>query len=192
MIHAFMLFSPHKSNASTIQATCGNGKCDSGESLSSCPRDCAPSIASPTYRNKKFIFFGMQFARTWFQAREFCAGFGGDLASIWDAQEYTVLKQFNQRQNTETHLNAYAGLNDIGAEGVHEWSDGSKFNVAAITWGPTQPDNYLGSQDCSRLYIYEMDDIDCTLTIPFLCATCWDGQIPMINCYNSVSKFVGL
>jgi hypothetical protein len=176
---------------------CGDGLCSTGESVLACPRDCAPSIQSPTSPNKVFLFFNADQARTWHQAQEYCQALGGNLASVWDEQEYGALRQLSMQHNLLSDLSAFLGLTDHGSEGIFLWSDGSKPAYTTLPWGlqPNQPDDHSGDQDCVRLCKWKagdtklsLDDIFCQSSLPFFCGVCSNGLQTSDNCLPTGSN----
>ncbi len=51
----------------------------------------------------------------------------------------------------------YIGLNDIENEGNFVWTDGS-FNADYRDWGPGQPSNAGGNEDCS-MWVHDSVDV---------------------------------
>jgi hypothetical protein len=178
-----------ETEASALPQVCGDSICSQGESVSSCPRDCAPSVRSPTTPTKYFLFFGMSYARSWQQGRQYCQMLGGDLASVWSAAEFSAFEDLNRQYNTDEFQSAFLGWNNLAGNGQWTWSDGSSL-AYTIPWGGGQPDNYMGIQDqCARYDYGVLDDIQCSRNLPFMCSVCTDNLPESLarNCASAVS-----
>ncbi|XP_061551940.1 lactose-binding lectin l-2-like [Phycodurus eques] len=97
-----------------------------------------------------------------------CLSLGGNLASIRNAVEDEVVSALIVRfASTE---NAWIGYNDIDTEGTFVWTDGTPPNTFNDFIGvPSNPND-----DCVQTFgttLSNWDDLDCDLTVPFVCAT---------------------
>ena len=65
--------------------------------------------------------------------------------------------------------NCWIGLNDLETEGTWVWADGD--NSTFRYWGPGEPNNDLGVQDCGCTWTHNMVD-DCNCVWIFTCYFC--------------------
>lgn len=81
-------------------------------------------------------------AASWSDARAVCRAWGGDLAEIGSAEENALV-------SGRSDDSLWLGVNDVEVEGSVRTLDGSELEYDA--WGPGQPDDYLGAEDCVEL-----------------------------------------
>lgn len=63
---------------------------------------------------------------------------------------------------------AWFGGSDIEEEGVWKWTDYTPWEFT--NWGPQNPDNAGGNQDCFQYDVkYKWDDDGCAEEYPFVC-----------------------
>ena len=64
-------------------------------------------------------------------------------------------------------LEFWIGLSDIDLEGTFVWTDGDalKYN----SWANSQPDNFLGIQNCGAMIDDGWDDGDCNTPHAYIC-----------------------
>ena len=70
-------------------------------------------------------------------------------------EENRFLKeQLNFNNSDISHPDVYLGGSDIESEGEWKWLDGTLITLSqqALNWGPYQPNNWGGNQDCLKLY----------------------------------------
>ena len=67
--------------------------------------------------------------KTWENARKDCRNKNGDLISIKDKAEDSMLRRFLDQKASKS-WRYWIGLNDKLKEGSYVWSDGSSFNYA--------------------------------------------------------------
>merc|ERR1719206_48905 len=101
---------------------------------------------------------------SWADAESYCQSWsaGAHLASIHSAEEQKFV-QDNFPQNI------WLGGSDASQEGTWVWSDGT--SVVYTNWGPGEPNNAAGSQDCieGNWHDFKWDDDYCTSENLFLC-----------------------
>jgi hypothetical protein len=134
-----------------------NGLIDDGDV---CP--CNPQ----NFEQRNYLFCAQIDA--WNDAQLFCARYGYHLASIRDAVadhylEETVVTYGNSRW--------WIGLNDLQQKGVWAWQAGTP--VGYVHWGPGEPNDTGGIEDCVQLNRYGVDggwnDEPCANALPFVC-----------------------
>jgi hypothetical protein len=87
-------------------------------------------------------------AVAWRDAREFCQGWGGDLAKVESVEENDLLSE-------HTEQDSWLGASDFEDEGTFRWVDGDEVDPDG-SWAPAQPDNFEGRENC--LELREQDD----------------------------------
>uniref|UniRef100_A0A3B4EJZ9 C-type lectin domain-containing protein n=2 Tax=Pygocentrus nattereri TaxID=42514 RepID=A0A3B4EJZ9_PYGNA len=105
----------------------------------------------------------------WTEAETECLKYGGNLASVRSLREHLLLQQLI-KQATGSFTRAWLGASDCVTEGTWLWSDGSKMSFQ--NWGPTQPSNYLGKENCLEINYgdtYQWNDDACNVRKPFVC-----------------------
>ncbi|KAL6479844.1 hypothetical protein MHYP_G00108770 [Metynnis hypsauchen] len=105
----------------------------------------------------------------WTEAETECLKYGGNLASVHSVREHLFLQNF-VKQATGSLTRAWLGASDCVTEGTWLWSDGSKMNFK--DWGPTQPSNYLGKENCLEINYgdtHQWNDDACDVRKPFVC-----------------------
>ncbi|XP_036424670.1 galactose-specific lectin nattectin-like [Colossoma macropomum] len=106
----------------------------------------------------------------WTEAETECLKYGGNLASVRSHRENLFLQHLI-KQATGSFTRAWLGASDCVTEGTWLWSDGSKMSFK--NWGPTQPSNYLGKENCLEINYgdtYQWNDDACDVRKPFVCA----------------------
>ncbi|KAL7886208.1 hypothetical protein AOLI_G00065030 [Acnodon oligacanthus] len=106
---------------------------------------------------------------TWTEAENECVKYNGNLASVHSLQENAFLQNFIKLV-TGTFTRVWLGATDNAKEGTWLWSDGSKMNYQ--NWGPTQPSNYLGKENCLEINYgdtLQWNDDACDVRKPFIC-----------------------
>ncbi|XP_030635268.1 ladderlectin-like [Chanos chanos] len=82
--------------------------------------------------------------RTWAEAERECLRLGGNLASVRNAAEDSVLRKMLRNQRT------WIGAYDATQDGLWLWSDGSKFDYSG--WMSGEPNNHNGRrEDCVEI-----------------------------------------
>jgi hypothetical protein len=109
--------------------------------------------------------------RNWEQARAFCRGMGGELASIHSDADMACAIRIVAPSGNLPH-GAWIGLHEEQEEGNWRWSDGTPVNF--IAWMKGEPSNDSGGpHDCGHLWReheFQWNDIPCSATdIAFLC-----------------------
>jgi len=111
-------------------------------------------------------FYGTD-TKSWFDAEDYCKEEGGHLASV----NTPAIQDYVLNELTRRGLDyAWFGGNDIEEEGVWKWTDLTPWEFTS--WGPGEPDNHNGNQDC-LVYDdnkYKWDDIGCSTKETFVCS----------------------
>ena len=63
----------------------------------------------------------------------------------------------------------WIGLTDVEMEDHWKWSDGSQLNLLYHNWGPGEPNNYNGEEDCVTIRRGVWFDIPCVWKAQFIC-----------------------
>jgi hypothetical protein len=79
---------------------------------------------------------------SWRDGRDFCQGWGGDLAQL-------VSREENELASERSEDDVWIGAREFDGEGTFRWLDGDELDDAS--WGPGQPDDYQGREDCVEL-----------------------------------------
>ncbi len=118
--------------------------------------------------NETSSYAHCQFQRTYKDARVECQKRGGDLVVIQDQLENTTLTKQSLALKGDASK-WYMGLDDLAAEGTFVWVDGSP--VGFDSWGPLEPNNTGGAEDCAVLYAGDgsWNDQQCALASEFIC-----------------------
>jgi len=100
--------------------------------------------------------------RDWFAARAYCQGLGGELISI----NTEVENVWAYTEDIEGG-SIWTSGNDLEAEGVWRWMDGTYVNEGYRNWAATQPNNALAGEDCAVLHsgAGDWNDIACGETM---------------------------
>nr|BDE75813.1 C-type lectin [Ophioplocus japonicus] len=102
--------------------------------------------------------------KSWADAHTYCQDLEADLASIHSADENNIINGLIGGQR------AWIGLSDQITEGQFVWTDETSFFFSK--WGPNQPDNDNGHEDCVHLGYPESglwNDQSCTSEFGFVC-----------------------
>ncbi|XP_074537094.1 galactose-specific lectin nattectin-like [Halichoeres trimaculatus] len=106
--------------------------------------------------------------KDWADAEVSCVKLGGNLASVHSKEQYDFLKTLI-RTLTGGDPQTWVGGYDAVKEGVWLWSDGSSFADFKF-WGPTQPSNYRGMENCMELnWRGAINDIGCNARLHYVC-----------------------
>ncbi|XP_078572995.1 alpha-N-acetylgalactosamine-specific lectin-like [Branchiostoma floridae x Branchiostoma japonicum] len=109
--------------------------------------------------------------KTFSDAAVACGEDGGTLAMPRDAETNAFL--ISMYKSVSNRARFWFGLHDQREEGSFEWVDGSALGTYS-SWGPGQPDNYGGNEDCV-VYIAassrkdKWGDYLCDVLIRFIC-----------------------
>ncbi|XP_071541890.1 perlucin-like protein [Panulirus ornatus] len=113
---------------------------------------------------------------SWMDARQYCAGLGGDLAVLTDANNLAdTLHYINEINSERTEVSVWLGGTDQTVEGVWLWVTGDPMPRGPPFWGYV--DNYRSepsggkNQNCAVLYHqdYYIHDTECSGTFAPLC-----------------------
>lgn len=101
----------------------------------------------------------------WAEARDYCQGRGGDLASIHDHETFERLTfGFIEQVGVGE---SWIGLNDRAAEGRFEWSDGAELDFER--WAPYAPRREGDDTDCVLNREHGWSDVECREPHAFIC-----------------------
>eukprot|EP00058_Branchiostoma_floridae_P009851 XP_002595339.1 hypothetical protein BRAFLDRAFT_87576 [Branchiostoma floridae] len=98
-----------------------------------------------------------------------CETAGGTLAMPRDAGTNTFLISI---MNKNRHADAWIGLHDRKREGRWMWIDGTPSRTGYTAWGPGEPNNQNGKQDCAMYWTANRslwDDAYCNREEKFIC-----------------------
>ena len=84
---------------------------------------------------------------TWTNAKAYCEGLGGHLATITSAEEQAFIEQLLLVGQKNQY---WLGGTDEQQEGVWTWVTGEPWSYT--NWDPGQPDNYHGLEDYLQIY----------------------------------------
>ncbi|XP_037794999.1 uncharacterized protein LOC119590402 [Penaeus monodon] len=123
------------------------------------------------------LLLALQEQHTWVAARQFCAGYGADLAHFSDANTFAaVLGYVNTINFQRKNINIWIGGTDEAVEDTWLWVTGELMPRGPPFWGTAdgyalQP-NAGTSQNCAVLWkadYYYMHDLPCTHKCAPLC-----------------------
>lgn len=108
--------------------------------------------------------FLLNFERmSWHAAREFCSQNEGDLASISNELENSVISNMTNDMN----ISFWIGLHDDFNSWRWSLNTSSPF---VLRWGQNEPDNADSSEHCASISnISSWRDRDCSVKMPFFC-----------------------
>uniref|UniRef100_A0A3B3WEZ4 C-type lectin domain-containing protein n=1 Tax=Poecilia mexicana TaxID=48701 RepID=A0A3B3WEZ4_9TELE len=119
------------------------------------------------FERRCFVF--VRYKKSWAAAEKYCLSLDSHLASYHSAEEYKFIRNL-VHQATGKHTETWIGGYDSAQERTWFWSDGSKFMVT--NWGPGEPNNGRGIEDCMDINIKGQDNVnddDCAKKLPFIC-----------------------
>jgi len=122
--------------------------------------------AQPIYWNGHDYLFFLSTV-TWDQAQANCKANGYNLVSINSSAEESWLYTMQTQKGGGFW---WTGYNDKGYEGVWVWDDASP--PGYTNWGPGQPDNYNGNQNCMADNWdnnNQWNDAPCYYPLKFIC-----------------------
>jgi hypothetical protein len=109
---------------------------------------------------REYRFFSA--SQAWTEADEDCEVIGGHLVSIADASE----NAFVDSLSSVSHV--WIGLNDVGTEGVWEWTDGETFGYS--NWNPGEPNDAAPGEDYVEMTSSgRWNDLPASWSIPYIC-----------------------
>jgi hypothetical protein len=134
-----------------------NGVIDDGNV---CPCD------AQSFGGRSYLF--CRAVAAWQGAQGFCARYGYQLASIHDA---TTDHWLGQTVVSYANAKWWMGLDDLTQKSRWQWQDGTP--VDYLNWGPGEPNDAGGIEDCAELNRYGVDggwnDEPCDGALPFVC-----------------------
>ncbi|KAG2466118.1 MRC1 protein, partial [Polypterus senegalus] len=130
--------------------------------------NCAPGWKSLKEFSKCYKFFlnDHSLKRSWQSAREDCLNRRAELVSIHDVKHQLYFAS----QTRNKHI--WIGLQHNSIEGGYQWSDNSP--VSYTNWGPNEPNNYLGRENCVEMGITAngssyWNDLNCDAMRDWIC-----------------------
>ncbi|XP_019629613.1 PREDICTED: P-selectin-like, partial [Branchiostoma belcheri] len=119
------------------------------------------------HHTSRLCYRAYDLKRNYNDAKVICASDGGTLAMPRDAVTNTFL--INLKNAVDSGANFWFGLTDIRQEGRWVWEDGGSLGGFS-PWGPGEPDNDGGNQDCAEYYSgNKWNDRSCSATRKFIC-----------------------
>lgn len=156
--------------------SCGDGNLDAGEACddantkagdgcsASCEKECAGSGEHLFAPGGRCYLEVLEPKLAWDDARAACQAWGGDLAAIASQEEQSFLETFVTQRG-------WIGLTDRASEGNFVWANGEP--VTFTKWREGEPSNSNGVEHCVEFYppnlLFTWNDVNCALTIPYLC-----------------------
>lgn len=102
---------------------------------------------------------------SWYEARSKCIIYGGDLVSVANKEEMDFI---NIKSSRDTHY--WIGLNDLRAEDIFVWSDGTPYNRSVYSnWYPREPNDVNDDEDCVELVNTTWNDDNCKKEHNYIC-----------------------
>ncbi|XP_047500022.1 uncharacterized protein LOC125046262 [Penaeus chinensis] len=135
---------------------------------------CQPPF---TRVGERCLLLALQEQHTWASARQFCAGYGADLAHFSEANAFAALLDYVNTINFQKkNINVWVGGTDEAVEDTWLWVTGELMPRGPPFWGTydgyaLQP-NAGTSQNCAVLWkadYYYMHDLPCTHKCAPLC-----------------------
>ncbi|XP_053569949.1 macrophage mannose receptor 1 isoform X2 [Bombina bombina] len=90
---------------------------------------------------------GNEEKKSWFEAKDFCKAIGGDLASLSNKEEESIVSMMLMSHGIYYHV-FWIGLINLNPDEGFTWSDGSPFSYE--NWGYGEPNNYQGIELCGE------------------------------------------
>lgn len=111
--------------------------------------ECPPAIwlETPEVEAAHFVFLDAKKKRD--VARAHCQDLGPGADLAWFDTPEQLAAASAALQEVAPEVVVWIGLQDVEAEGVYLWADGSV--PAFLNWAPGQPNNYNDAEDCCRL-----------------------------------------
>ncbi|XP_017294281.1 galactose-specific lectin nattectin [Kryptolebias marmoratus] len=107
----------------------------------------------------------------WADAESRCNSFDGNLVSVLSKAEYDFIRDLIFKASG-TNTRCWVGANDATKEDHGIWSDGSTFDPNFSFWGPGEPNNKDGNENCMEINLNGKDyvnDINCSQKNSFVC-----------------------
>ena len=108
---------------------------------------------------------------SWTGANQSCVKLGGYLMEPRSAVETNLIASRYFSISRARHHHVWIGLNDLGAEGVYQWSTGRALTQNYAPWGENNPDN-SGDEDCVHYWdilTKVWNDIKCFRESSYMC-----------------------
>ncbi|XP_013416388.1 brevican core protein [Lingula anatina] len=164
-----------KNGGTCIQLTEGSGKC-------ACPvpyggLNCERNLRCPTQFEVTFrtscYSFNMTLKGNFYQAKAHCESMGARLVAVDDEEEHTFIRQYIMTDEARSATSWFTATTDEASEGTWVLSGWGDIPAPFTAWGPGEPNNNRGNQDCVQYYKVTklFDDIQCSDSINFICET---------------------
>ncbi|KAK2818507.1 hypothetical protein Q5P01_024068 [Channa striata] len=130
--------------------------------------DCDKDKGWTKFGDKLYRFYNTPME--WSDAERFCTNLDANLAPLLTPDIYNFIRQIIVRA-TGTNTDTWVGGTDASKRGVWLWSSGAKF--AFNKWGPGEPNNFFGDENCMQINLRGQDyvnDVSCNWRMPFVCA----------------------
>ena len=105
--------------------------------------------AAVTFRDNWFLIYEDDVG--WLAAKRKCERLGGHLAIVPDEETWNFLDIMIK------NVSVWLGATERGHKGRWTWVDGTEMSFNA--WGPQQPNNLEGRQDCLQTWKRKWDDL---------------------------------
>ncbi|KAK0150099.1 C-type lectin domain family 17, member A [Merluccius polli] len=111
--------------------------------------------------------------RNWMASRDYCLERDADLIFINSREEQLCCHDnryhYYLKQEFVSRLVAdyWIGLSDGDTEGTWKWVDGT--NMTSSFWGPGQPDDKRGAEDCVVTLGRDWNDVPCAVPLRWIC-----------------------
>ncbi|XP_050558947.1 C-type mannose receptor 2 isoform X7 [Spodoptera frugiperda] len=123
---------------------------------------------------------------TWFEAKRICALEDASLFYPQNEEEAKDVLLFIKNTKLPIH-SIYLSLNDLDIEGMYQTIDGKPISDVYNKWGPGEPNNNKGEEDCVVLFENgQFNDVNCNNMKHFVCkkpleAVTWNSRCNMSN-----------
>lgn len=150
-----LLFSP--STQGQIDGDVVDARVANDSVTAACPEAYTESFMGSRYRLAGNV------ALSWYQAQETCEEEGTHLVVIDSQEEATFLKGFG--------FVGWIGATDHLVESEFRWVTGAHVTGVFEEWGPSEPDDQFGSQDCVRISTdgFLWQDSYCETQLAYVC-----------------------
>ncbi|XP_076468024.1 lactose-binding lectin l-2-like isoform X1 [Babylonia areolata] len=104
----------------------------------------------------------------WFDAKLTCQSMGGYLAEDSSSSRHEMLNRLVENHGATSGF-TWIGLQDFAEENVFVW-DHSGETAKQTFWGPSEPQDYRGEEDCVGLHYGRWNDLNCEdFHVHFIC-----------------------
>ncbi|XP_013416381.1 perlucin-like [Lingula anatina] len=108
-----------------------------------------------------------------YQAKAHCESMGARLAAVDDEEEHTFIRQYIMADEARNATSWFTAATDEASEGTWVLSGWGDIPAPFTAWGPDEPNNNGGNQDCVQYHKVTklFDDVQCSYSINFICET---------------------